>query len=346
MTSPASRRSPLRVSSTVRWPPLVAVCAALAVLTGCGSTASGGAAASPLWPTASPSASATAVATASSGPTAPLTGLRVSHEVATGPAVAVPVAEDDGGAAPAGLSRADLVYQEFDRPGGTHLLAVYQSRAADRIGPVDITRPVDVKLLPVLRPAYAFAGGPEGFTVQVRNAGLHGVDEVTTPEAFHGSYTGTALVTRHAGHRLAAPPPVLSFAEPGDPLGEHARHATRLTVRVPGAHTQVWSYDADSRLWRRTNGGSGITVANVVVQRVAYRHVVNRHLVGGVTATALAVGHGSCLAVSRDRSVTCTWSRPGRDRVTNYADSSGAALQFQPGPSWILLAPPGTTVTT
>lgn len=329
-----------------RRPHLVAVLAAVAAVTGCGHAAGGGASASPLWSTTSPSPSTSTSAAAASGSTAPLTGLPVGEDTAAEPAVAVPVVERDGGTAPKGLSRADLVYQEFDRPGTSHLLAVYQSRSAGRIGPVDITRPVDVKLLPVLRPAYAFAGGPMGFVVQVAAAGLHGVNRVTTPAAFRGSYTSTALVTRHAGHRLTAPPPVLSFAEAGDPLGEHAGHSTKLTVRVPGQRTQVWAYDAGAKLWRRTKGGSDVAVANVVVQRVAYKNVVNGHIAGGITASALAVGHGACVAVSRDESVTCTWSRPGRDRQTNYADATAAALQFQPGASWILLAPPGTKVTT
>lgn len=337
------------MSSTARRLRLVAVCAALpavALGSGCGHAAGGGASASPLWPTASPSPDTSTTAAASSGTAAPLTGLPVSDRIAAGPAVAVPLVESDGGTRPAGLSRADLVYQEFDRPGTAHLLAVYQSRTAGRIGPVDITRPVDVKLLPVLHPAFAYAGGPAGFVMQVDNAGLHGVDPATTPEAFRGSYTSTALVDRHAGHGLAAPPPVLSFAEAGDPLGEHAGHSDRLGVKVPGQRTQVWSYDAGTKLWRRTKGGSDVAVANVVVQRVAYKSVVNRHLDGGVTASALAVGHGRCVAVSRGRSVVCTWSRPGRERQTNYSDSTAAALQFQPGATWVLLAPPGTKVTT
>lgn len=334
------------MSSTARRLRLVAVLTAVALGAGCGRAPGGGASASPLWPTTSPSPDTSTTAAAVSGTPAPLTGLPVSDEVAAAPAVAVPLVESTGGTTPAGLSRADLVYQEFDRPGTSHLLAVYQSRTAGRIGPVDITRPVDAKLLPVLRPAYAYAGGPAGFVVQVDNAGLHGVSRAATPEAFHGSYTSTVLVGRHAGRGLSAPPPVLSFAEAGDPLGEHAGHARRLTVRVPGQPTQVWSYDAGSKLWRRTKGGSDVAVANVVVQRTPYKDVVNRHLPGGVTATALAVGRGTCVAVSAGQSVPCTWSRPGRDRLTNYADSTAAALQFRPGASWILLAPPRTGVTT
>ncbi|HEX6447015.1 MAG TPA: DUF3048 C-terminal domain-containing protein [Streptosporangiales bacterium] len=325
---------------------LAAVLTAVAVGSGCAHAAGGDASASPLWSTTPPSPQASTSAAASSGTPAPLTGLPVSGAAAAAPAVAVPLVESDGGAKPAGLSHADLVYQEFDRPGTSHLLAVYQSRTAARVGPVDITRPVDVKLLPVLHPAFGYAGGPMGFVVQVENAGLHGVNRVTTPEAFHGSYTSTTLVGRRAGHGLSAPPPVLSFAEAGDPLGEHAAHADSLTVRVPGQQTQVWSYDAGTKLWRRTEGGSDVAVANVVVQRVAYKNVVNRHLAGGATASALAIGHGTCVAVSRGQSVACTWSRPGRDRQTNYSDATAAALEFQPGATWVLLAPPGTRVTT
>jgi hypothetical protein len=39
-----------------------------------------------------------------------------------------------------------------------------------------------------------------------------------------------------------------------------------------------------------------------------------------------------------------TWSKPHINDLTNYLDSTGAPMAFQPGPTWIILAPPGTRV--
>jgi hypothetical protein len=40
-----------------------------------------------------------------------------------------------------------------------------------------------------------------------------------------------------------------------------------------------------------------------------------------------------------------TWSKPHLNELTNYFDSGGGLMAFQPGPTWIILAPPGTRIT-
>lgn len=321
---------------------LVAGCLAV---TACGaSPAESDRSASPLWSARSPSASEKPRDEPAA--TAPLTGEPTEEKTAALPAVAVSVLDGKGEPEPAGLSAADLVYEEFSDPGRSHLLAVFQSRSAAKVGPVDITRPVDVKLLPVLRPAYAYAGGPMGFAIQVDKAGIEGVNRVSTPKAFRGAYTSTARVLAHAGD-VGAPPRVLNYADATDPLAEDARKATTVTIEVPGERAQVWTWDGQERRWQRTSGrGVEATVANLVVQRTKYRTVHNEHVPGGSTHTSLATGDGSCQAFGRAQQASCAWSRPGREKQTNYADSSAATLLFQPGPTWVLLAPPGTKVTT
>lgn len=325
--------------------PVAVLVAGCLTLTACGATPAGsGRSPSPLWSAGSPSPSeATRDEPAA---TAPLTGEGAAEKDAALPAVAVSVLDDKDGPEPSGLSAADLVYEELSDRGTSHLLAVFQSRSAAKVGPVDITRPVDVKLLPVLRPAYAFAGGPMGFAVQVDKAGIDGVNKLSTPKAFRGAYTSTARVLAHTGE-VAAPPRVLSYGDAADPLAEDAKKATGVTIDPPGEPAQVWTWDAADRRWSRTSGrGAEVSVANLVVQRTKYKTVHNENVSGGSTSTALVTGDGSCLAFGPAQQASCTWSRPSRDKQTNYADSSAATLLFQPGPTWVLLAPPGTKVAT
>lgn len=329
----------------------VTALAALAVLASGCAAAGGGereAPATPLWSSTGASASATRSAEPDA-PLAPLTGLPVDAGVAERPAVAVAVADRAGHPTPRGLAAADVVYEEYDGPRSRHLVAVFQSRDAHRIGPVDMTRPVDVKLLPVLRAAYAYAGGPTGFVSQVTAAGIAGVSPSDEPKAFRGSgsstETSTSRVLRGVGGHLRPPPGVLDFAESDDPLAEETEEASRVRVAVPGQRDQVWTYDTEGSRWRRTGGdGVEVTAANLIVQRTPYKTVVNKHV--GSVRSALAVGRGSCVVLSRGRTASCAWSRPGRERQTNYSDSTAAPLGLQPGSTWVLLVPRGTKVAT
>ncbi|MQA82583.1 MAG: DUF3048 domain-containing protein [Streptosporangiales bacterium] len=343
-------RTRTRTRTRRRLAGVTAVAAVAVLASGCAAAGGGEreTPATPLWSSASASPSATASAEPD-GPVAPLTGLAVDADVAERPAVAVAVADRAGHAAPRGLSAADLVYEEYDGTRSRHLVAVFQSKDARRVGPVDMTRPVDVKLLPVLRAAYAYAGGPTGFVSQVTSAGIAAVSAADRPSAFRGSgsstETSTTRVLRVVDGDVGPPPGVLGFADPGDPLAEETERASRVRVAVPGQRDQVWTYDTAGSRWRRTGGdGVEVSVANLIVQRTPYKTVVNKHV--GSVESALAVGRGSCVALSRGQTASCTWSRPGRERQTNYSDSTAAPLGLQPGSTWVLLIPPGTTVTT
>jgi hypothetical protein len=41
-----------------------------------------------------------------------------------------------------------------------------------------------------------------------------------------------------------------------------------------------------------------------------------------------------------------SWQKPGLSKITDYVDARGVLVGFQPGPTWVILAPPGTQVTT
>lgn len=315
-----------------------------------GAADASGADRTPLWSTTTGQPTPTTTKSAADrGPVAPLTGVRADAATAARPAVAVAVADRPGTPRPAGLAEADLVYQAFPAPGVRHLVAVYQSRSAGRVGPVDATRPVDARLLPVLHPAFAFDGGPRGFVVQVGRAGGIGpVNRLAEPGAFTGAadagYTATGEVAKRAHVRGGAPPPLLGRGS--GRLGAHPREVTHVRIAVPRQPAQTWTYDPGGGVWRSAEAaGTRVAVANLVVQRVRYKTIANPHLPAG-TRTALATGAGECTALARGQLVRCTWQRPGRRRVTNYADSTAAALRFSRGRTWIVLAPPATTVRT
>ena len=72
-------------------------------------------------------------------------------------------------------------------------------------------------------------------------------------------------------------------------------------------------------------------------------------IIGCAIVLAVALDNSQSLAVSGTWSSTAatgTWSKPHTSDLTNYFDTSGAPMAFLPGPTWIILAPPGTHVST
>jgi hypothetical protein len=84
-----------------------------------------------------------------------------------------------------------------------------------------------------------------------------------------------------------------------------------------------------------------------VVQSVSYKGIGLRHSVPSAEATGSGqaeVFSGSA-GGSGGTAATGTWSKPHLPQVTDYLGSNGAPMAFQPGPTWIILAPAGTQVS-
>jgi len=313
-----------------------------------------GGAAGPSAP-ASPSASSPASADSASRPVAPLTGLPAANGAAAGkPAVAVDLA----GPSPSGLSSADVVFQEFSSP--VRYIAVFQSKQATA-GPVTGTQPADKLALSVLHPLLGYDGAAAPYFIKtldkskVTDAGYAGHPSLYTTGA-QGLTTSTqAIVSAITGQ--TAPPPLFRYrgaSSGADTLAVAGlSRPTSAQVTIPGYGTEDWTFNQQHNMWQLTGGGPPISVANLVVQMVSYTSVgINKH--AGLSAqVAQLVGSGHAEVLSGGASggsggtaASGTWSKPHLADVTNYLDSSGSPMAFQPGTTWIVLAPPGTQVST
>jgi hypothetical protein len=104
------------------------------------------------------------------------------------------------------------------------------------------------------------------------------------------------------------------------------------------------------------SGGPHVEVANLVVQTVPYKDVNLSTRYGLTVPSARVIGRGSALILSATGgepgstrsgvAVQGSWAKPGIQKITAYVDSRGVLVGFQPGPTWVILAPPGTQVTT
>lgn len=307
-------------------------------------------------PSATPSASTRARADGSSQPLAPLTGSHAASAAAAArPAVALVIAGSD----PWGLKSADVVFEEFAAP--VRYVAVYQSRQVSSAGPITSTQPSDVQALTVLHPLIGYDGAKAPFFIgaldksKVTDAGFasHSSLYTATPQGLAASTSAISQAVRGSG----APPPLFRYrgADSGaDTLAANGvSRASSVRVTVPGNGTQDWAFDFRAGRWKLTSGGPKAQAANLVIQTVSYKDIgINRRF--GVTVlNAEVVGTGRAEVFSGSASgdgsgtaATGTWSKPHLGAVTNYFDDKGFPMAFEAGPTWIILAPSGTQIST
>ncbi|HEY6748288.1 MAG TPA: DUF3048 C-terminal domain-containing protein [Mycobacteriales bacterium] len=312
------------------------------LLAGCG----GGPAASLQPNSPAPTATATTPAAAApskpaaAGPVAPLTGLPVAATVSARPAIAVRLPVNGA----TGLEQADLVYEEWETAYLPRALAIFQSRDVAEIGPVGRVRPADPFVLPSLRPLYANVGGASGTEGLLRAAGI---TQVTSSAAFTsgagGRTTSTAAVLAAAPAGAKPPQPVLPIAAAGDAFStSRLGKAATITVTPPGSAAETWTYSAAAKRWSRA-GSPGVSVANLILQTVPYKQVRLRDP-DRMALSARVLGRGTCTAVSGGATTPCSWYKRSATAVTGYVDAAAKPLRFAPGPTWILLLPPGSKI--
>lgn len=281
--------------------------------------------------------------------TAPLTGLAVTGATARRPAVAVALAGPD----PIGLQHADLIVEEMTSP--VRYLAVFQSQEARQVGPVTSTRPSDAQELSVIHPLTSYNGGTNSF-ISVLDASKI----IDDGYAGHASYysagprglTVSPAALAAAGRLDGPPPGLFLYRVPGTSLASVGEaHPTSVRVEIPGEPTVRWSFNASASRWVETSGGPRVRVANVVVQIVSYKTVYLSRKYGLTTQSAEVIGKGQATVLSGSgpgggpaTTAAGTWYKPGRAAVTNYFDSAHVPMNFEPGPTLVVLAPAGTHV--
>src|SRR5439155_2594898 len=107
---------------------------------------------------AAPASSSTSSST-TVPPVAPLTGLPADPATASKPALSVKVDNTAAGMPQSGLNDADVVTEALVEGGLTRLLATFQSKGVNVVGPIRSARPVDADLLRQLGGGYfAYSG--------------------------------------------------------------------------------------------------------------------------------------------------------------------------------------------
>lgn len=303
-----------------------------------------------------PSTSAATTSTTAPPPIQPLTG-RVHQGdplVLLRPALVVKINNIDSSqtARPqAGLNQADVVFEERTEGGISRFAAVYHSTDADPVFPVRSCRFTDIEICSMLnRPLFANSGG----SVDVINA-VTASNLVEIGNTHYGRPYYYRLADRPAPHNLATSTPVLySLTEPGmQPpvaLFGYREPGSPAAGGVPSAGVHVeygggaagapveHRWDAALGGWARYQRGTphvdtaGVQIAppNLIVQFIQYDGY-----------RGLLTGGGDAWVFTGDQLVVGTWRRPDPNQPTTFLDPAGAPIPLLPGPTWVLLPPPG-----
>lgn len=314
-------------------------------------------------PVDEPSAGVTTTTEPATGPVAPLTGLRLADGAkATRPALVVKIDNlDTSGetALPqAGLSKADIVFEELVEGDITRLVAVFQSQDPGRVGPVRSARTTDVMLLPQLgRPLLAWSGGNEGVVAAVRaspaiidlgfDAASAAYSRDGTRRAPHNLFVEANQLWDLAGD-APAPEPIFTYRreQPADGAGGEAAVGVDISWGSgPSTSPVAWDWDPDLKLYGRSQSGrphveadgSRYVAQNVVVLVTPY----GQSPADSRSPEALTIGEGDVLVFTDGQVIRGRWSRPSQDQPAVLTDPDGAEIALTPGQTWIELAPAG-----
>jgi hypothetical protein len=224
------------------------------------------------------------------------------------------------------------------------------------VGPVTSTVPMDGQALSVLHPLIGYDGGTSAFVsaldaTKVVNDGY--AAHASLYSAGPGGLTVSTAALAAAGKSDGPPPGMFSYRTPGESLAStRESHPTSVRVDVSGLPTEQWSFDSKSDRWVETAGGPRVSVANLVVQIVAFKAVYLSRRYGDTVQSARVIGTGPVTVFSGSESghgggtaASGIWRKPGLAKLTDYLDSVGVPMNFQPGPTWIVLAPAGTQIS-
>jgi hypothetical protein len=316
---------------------------------------------------ASSASTAPATTTTTVPPVFPLTGLPAGDAATQNrPALVVKIENIDAARPQAGLINADVVYEEVVEGQQSRLVAVFQSKDADLLGPIRSVRPSDPPIIKPLNPLFAFSGGTQKFKNLVAAAGIADIDYEAAccfkayyrrpgRAAPHNVYSSTPRLYALAKPGMAPPPKLFDFLPTGQPFAAAGAVPAAHLVADMGLLTKAdYTYDPATQTWPRVSngkpqvveGGGQVAPTNVILWFVPYTiSPGDVDPVGEPVSEAQVVGTGDAWVLSQGMVVKGHWSKPSADAQVTFTDAAGAPIRMPQGTTWIGVQPVGTAAT-
>lgn len=302
--------------------------------------------------TAWPEAKAERVVARPPGPPRwPLTGLEApSAEAVTSRIVAVKIDNSSAARPQLGLQRADVVYETLTEGGITRFNALFHSDIPAAVGPVRSARPSDLHIVPQYHALLAHVGGDSGTRESLKDKSrFEDMDQFFNPSAYRRTSDRSAphnmlldiaklraSATSKRGFPASATVTPLAFARS---VGDATPTVTVLTIPFSSSNKVEWSYDADSRTYRRSvNGrahkdaatGRRLSARNVVV---LWTQIRSTGRAGGQLLEVTLTGSGRTSVFRGGERIDGVWETSGSEPPV-FRTSDGRAIRLDPGNTW------------
>lgn len=282
-------------------------------------------------------------------PIAPLTGLEDgTGESLKRPALAVKIGNNPEARPQAGITEADIVYEEIVEGGITRFMAIFNSNVPERVGPVRSVRGMDPNIALNWGGVFAYSGGTRTNENKIKNT--EGILALNETSAGNGMKRDSS---RSAPNNLYAIPENL-FSKGGTPIPPKKQFtysktvptgesATSFIVGFKSGFAVTWTYNPDSKRYARSYGTKAVVdqkqlqvfTENIVVQFIEYPS----------ESEGITTGQGDVWVFRNGKVIKGTWSRPSVDEPATFTDAAGKTIALLPGQTWVELASTTTPVT-
>jgi hypothetical protein len=285
----------------------------------------------------------------------PLTGLPADHEVKTRPYMVM--VENAPQARPqTGLDQADLVYEILAEGEITRFVSVFQSHAAETIGPVRSIRPYFVEIGDALDAIIVHAGWSQDAMDMMAGRNLAHLDEVYGDGAYywratdrkppHNLYTSVDKMKKGAEARKFRTEwngPLLTFAKEGQSkLTGAAVHYVQIPYLM--GYFASYDYDAAAGVYKRSmegkphldkETGKQLQTKNLLVLESKHK-ILDKE--GRREVDVFGPNKGMIFQEGMSQAIT--WERKN-GMLRAYA-SDGKEVPLLPGNTWVQIVPEGT----
>ncbi|MGB4592436.1 MAG: DUF3048 domain-containing protein [Coriobacteriia bacterium] len=261
------------------------------------------------------------------------------------------------------LQLADVVYESITEGGITRFNAIFQSNDPAKIGPVRSARLSDLQIVPQYGALFVFSGASTTVNARVNKSDIDNLSEdagVTYPffrgndrPRPHNLYVVLDKVREEAAKRkMATTQDVKGLAFDRKRSAETSTAITEVAIPFSPANKVVWTYDAESNTYLRSNNGkkhmdSGtgkqINARNVVVMWA--KHTVASHdKVGSTTYEITLIGTGKCSIFRDGTRYDGTWTA-GAAAPPTFKAVNGSQIKLSPGNTWMQVVQPSVNIT-
>ena len=289
----------------------------------------------------------------------PLTGVEGTPDQR--PSLAVKIENTAAARPQTGLEQADVVWETIVEFEVSRFIAVYHSQVPAEVGPIRSVRPMDPLVVQPMNGLLVFSGGQPGILDLVRDSGVQvvshdagapGMYRSKARKAPHNVYGDPSAWWGVAEPGRTAPGQQFAFARSADGASAVAAGtpASTLDFRLSGQSHPVWSWDAGTGTWLRSEGstpataasGARLSAVNVVSITAPHPPTGFGAQGGAAVPTYELVGSGEGVLATGGKTLAVRWQKDAQDQPMRLFLPDGSEATLAPGNTWVELVPAGS----